>query len=88
MVKNFPAVFSNGIGKLNGEYHIRLSAEVTPVQHAPRRVPMAIRDKLKRTLDEMVTGIIVPVTEPTQWISSMVVVPKKNGICLDLNAAI
>ena len=40
------------------------------------------------------TNIIAPVTEPTQWISSMVVVPKKNGtlhICLDpkeLNAAI
>jgi len=65
------------------------------VQHAPRRVPVAVRDKLKTTLDKMVTAnIIVPVTEPTQWISSMVVVPKKNGtlcICLDpkdLNAAI
>ena len=46
MVKNFPAVFSNGIGKLNGEYHIKLSAEVTPVQHAHRQVPVAIRDKL------------------------------------------
>ena len=39
-------------------------------------------------------NIIAPVTEPTKWISSMVVVPKKNGtlrICLDpkeLNAAI
>ena len=35
----------------------------------------------------MVTAdIIVPVTEPTQWISSTVVVPKENGslrICLD-----
>jgi len=95
IAKHFPTVFGNGIGKLNGEYHIRLSAEATPVQHAPRRVPVALRDKLKRTLDEMVIAdIIVPVTEPTQWISSMVVVPKKNGtlrICLDpkdLNMAI
>ena len=95
VVKNFPTVFGSGIGKLNGEYHIKLAAQVTPVQHAPRRVPVAIRDHLKRTLDEMVRAdIIVPVTEPTQWISSMVVVPKKNGtlrICLDpknLNAAI
>ena len=88
VVKNFPTVFGSGIGKLNGEYHIKLAAQVTPVQHAPRRVPMAIRDHLKRA------DIIVPITEPTQWISSMVVVPKKNGtlrICLDpknLNAAI
>ena len=95
MVRNFPDIFSNGIGRLNGEYHLRISAEVTPVHHAPRHVPIANRDDLKTTLDEMVTaGIIIPVTENTQWISSMVVIPKKNGslhICLDpkdLNAGI
>ena len=95
VVKNFPTVFGSDIGKLNGEYHIKLAAQITPVQHAPRHVPMAIRNHLKRTLDEMVRAdIIVPVTEPTQWISSMVVAPKKNGtlrICLDpknLKAAI
>ena len=38
--------------------------------------------------------IIAPVTDPTEWISSMIVVPKKNGtlrLCLDpkeLKAAI
>jgi len=95
MVRNFPDIFSNEIGRLNGEYHIRMSAEVTPVHHAPRRVPVANRDDLKTILDEMVTaGTIIPVTENTQWISSMVVIPKKNGslyICLDpkdLNAGI
>ena len=60
-----------------------------PVQHAPRRVPVAIRDKLKQTLEHLTQqGIITPVTEPTDWISSMVVVTKKNGmlrICLDPN---
>lgn len=52
-------------------------------------------DSLKETLDDMVQqGIITPVTKPTPWISSIVVVPKKNGtlrICLDpkdLNKAI
>ena len=56
---------------------------------------MALRDHLKETLDGMILqGIIAPVTTPTPWISSMVVVPKKNGtlcICLDpkdLNEAI
>ena len=56
---------------------------------------MALRDRLKETLDDLVLqGIIAPVTTPTRWISSMVVVPKKNGtlrICLDpkdLNKAI
>ena len=53
-----------------------------------RRVPVATRDKLKQTLEHLTQqGILTPVTEPTDWISSMVVVTKKNGIlriCLDL----
>ncbi len=51
--------------------------------------------QLKAELEEMEQqGIIVSVTTPTAWVSSMVVVPKKNGklrICLDpkdLNRAI
>ena len=56
---------------------------------------MAIRDQLKDTLTQLTKQeIIQPVMEPTAWINSMVVVPKKNGslrICLDpkdLNKAI
>ena len=95
LCKKYPKVFSKGVGQLEGEYHIRLDPRINPVQHAPRRVPVALRDRLKETLDDLVLqGIIAPVTTPTRWISSMVVVPKKNGtlrICLDpkdLNKAI
>ena len=39
------------------------------------------------TLEELeAQKIITPVTQPTQWISSIVVIPKKNGklhLCLD-----
>ena len=65
------------------------------VQHAPRRVPVALRDQLKAELDKMTEqGIIAPVTAPTPWDSSLVAVPKKNGmlrLCLDpedLNKAV
>ena len=48
---------------------------------------MAIRDQLKDTLTQLrKQEIIQPMTEPTAWINSMMVVPKKNGslqICLD-----
>ena len=95
LIKKHPKVFSEGVGQLEGEYHIRLDPMIDPVQHAPRRVPVALRDCLKETLDGMVQqDIIVPVTKPTSWISSIVAVPKKNGrlrICLDpkdLNKAI
>ena len=95
LAKKYPKVFNMGVGKLEGEYHIRLDPKMNPVKHAPRRVPVALRAPLTNTLEDMVRqDIIAPVTKPTSWISSMVVVPKKNGdlrICLDpkdLNKAI
>ena len=95
LVREFPGVFKQGVGRLAGEYHIRLKDNINPVQHVPRRVPVALREQLKKTLHNMVKEhIITPVTDPTPWISSMVVVRKRNGalrICLDpkeLNTAI
>ena len=68
-----------GIGKLPGEFEIHLHDKVTPVVHPPRRVPVAIRDKLKAELDRMENlGIITKVTEPTDWVNSLVVVEKPN----------
>ena len=95
LVSRFPQVFSKGVGRLEGEYRIRLDEAVSPVQHPPRQVPVARREPLRNKLDNMVeAGIITPVTEPTPWVSSMVAITKKNGdlrICLDpkdLNKAI
>ena len=95
LIRQFPRVFAEEVGQLEGEYHIKLHATIPSVQHAPRRVPVALRDQLKAELDKMTEqGIISPVTAPTPWVSSLVVVPKKNGmlrLCLDpkdLNKAI
>ena len=95
IIERYPKVFSEGVGLLEGHYHIRLDKQAEPVQHASRRVPVALRDRLKDTLDDLTKqNIIAPVTKPTPWISSMVVVPKKDEtlrICLDpkdLNKAI
>ena len=94
-IMKYPKVLSEGVGLLEGIYHIRLDPSIDPVQHTPRRVPVPLRDILKVTLEDLVKqDIIAPVTEPTPRISSIVVVPKKNGalrICLDpkdLNKAI
>jgi len=95
LIRQFPPVFAEKVGQLEGEYHIKLDATLSPVQHAPRRVPVALRDQLKAELDKMTEqGIIAPVTAPTPWDSSLVAVPKKNGmlrLCLDpedLNKAV
>ena len=83
----YPHVFAETPGKLVGEHHIKIDPSAKPVQHPPRRVPVAIHGKLKLTLDELERdGIISRVEEPTAWVNSIVVITKKDGnlrICLD-----
>ena len=95
LIQQHPKVFGPGVGLLEGKYHISIDSAYPPVQHSPRRIPVAIQDQLKCTLEDLTRqNIIQPVTEPTPWISSMVIITKKNGtlrICLDpkdLNSAI
>ena len=75
------------VGLLDGDYHINIGTKVQPVLHAPRRVPVALKDTLRAKLDRLVEEeIIAPVTAPTPWVNSLVVVAKKNGrlrLCLD-----
>ena len=57
-----------------------MDSQIDPVQHAPRRVPVALRERLRETLEELVQqDILAPVTQPTKWISLMVIVLKKDG---------
>ena len=84
-----------GIGTLPGKSKLYLRDNAVPVIAAPRRVPEALKSRLKQELDQMVKHeIITPVTEPTDWVHPIVVVEKSNGalrVCLDakpLNDAI
>ena len=91
--EEFDDVFE-GLGAMPGNYKIVVDETVPPVVHAPRRVPVALRPRIKTKLDELVDRkVIVPVTEPTEWVSSMlaIVKPNKVRICIDprdLNRAI
>ena len=94
IVQDYQDVFV-GLGCLPGKHHITVSDNVRPVQHACRKVPFPLQNKLKAELDKMERDeVITPVDEPTDWVSSLVVVMKKNGqlrVCLDprdLNRAI
>lgn len=93
VLKEYKDVFT-GLGNLEGEYKITVDEAVKPVIHAPRRVPVAIRDELKMLLEQMEKDeIIARVTKPTQWVSSLMLKrePNKLRICLDpqdLNRAI
>jgi len=80
-------VFRASVGLLEGNYHIRIDPQVQPVQHAPGRVPVVIREQLQKTLEELTQqDIIAPVTQPTPLVNSIVAVPKKDRrlrLCLD-----
>ena len=83
------------IGNKSRTYIIRTDPSITPVQHAQRKVPIKYWEQIEHTLDEMVEkGVIVPVSQPTEWVSSLTYPCKPDGtllICLnpkDLNMAI
>lgn len=79
MISDFADLFQ-GIGKFPGTYRIRLKDDAQPVTHGCREYPIAIRDRVKTTLDEMVAnGILVKVDEPSQWVHLAHPVPKDDG---------
>ena len=76
-----------GLGCVPGKHEIRMKTGVAPVVHPCRKVPFPMLEKVKAELKRMEDlGVIVPVNEPTEWVNSMVTVPKKNGtirLCMD-----
>ena len=82
------------LGKLKGK-QIQLSIEqsVKPVAQQQRRVPFHLREKVEMELKSLESQDIiekVPESEHTDWVSPIVVVPKKEGkirICVDMRAA-
>ena len=93
-INKYDDCFGN-IGCLGEKYHIEVDETIPPVVNPPRRIPVALRERVEKELDRMEkTEIIKRVDEPTDWVNSMVVVEKHNGnlrVCLDpkhLNKAI
>ena len=71
---------------MDGLYDMEIDETVRLVVHPPRKVLVALRDCLTEELDKLVKeDIITPVTEPTKWVSSLVLVnkPEKLRICID-----
>ena len=72
LIKAYPDRFK-GIGKFPGTYPI-------PVVHTLRKCPIAIRPLVDKKLDKLLEQeVIVPVTEPTDWVSSLAYSWKADG---------
>ena len=86
LTAQYPEVFE-GVGTLPDILHLEINNSVPPVQLPVRRIPLAIRDKLKHEIDRLVDlKVITPVDSPTDWISATVVTIKKDGsirLCID-----
>ena len=86
--EDFPRLFS-GLGKVKGEYHIKLMEGAQPYSvTTPRRIPLPLMPKVKEELKRLQNlGVIMPVDDPTDWCAPVVVIPKSNGqvrLCVDL----
>ncbi|KAK0143702.1 hypothetical protein N1851_008363 [Merluccius polli] len=92
-LEDFPEL-TRTTGTLPGKYSIKIDPDAKGVVHPVRRQPVALKPKIVEKLNEMVKdGHIVKVDQPTEWVSSMVVVTRKDKIriCIDpsdLNKAI
>ena len=69
MTTEFAELFNDDLGELPTTYNIVTDPDVKPVIRPVQRVPPAIKDQLKETLDHMSSkGIIAPIKEPTEAI--------------------
>lgn len=81
-------LFDEELGNLPVTYSVKINPEVTPVVRPTRRIHVAMCDKVEAELKNMMRlGVITPISEPTEWVSSMAATHKKdtnkNSLCID-----
>ena len=52
VLKEFADVFE-GTGKLQGKHHLELDENAIPTVHPPRKVPVAIKERLRNELERL-----------------------------------
>lgn len=72
-------LFSDELGELPVTYSMILDTSIQPVVRPAHCIPVAMQERVKAELERMQSiGVITPVTEPTDWVLSMVAAHKKD----------
>jgi len=86
-IETYSEVFDGKLGLLPGLQTLKVNPEAMPRIMANRRVSVNLRPALKNELDRMEReGVISQVSEPTPWLSQLVMTRKKDGsvrVCID-----
>lgn len=76
-----------GVGKFKIKCHFDVNPNERITVKPPRRIPLALKPKVKKALDDLESqGIIAPVENPKSFVSNLVIVEKPNGsirLCID-----
>ena len=87
IIEEYKDVFEGDLGTLEGKQHLAVDPTVLPNVFPLRWVPFAIKPKLMTELERLTDiGILMPVDEPTDWVSHLVIATKESGdlhLCLD-----
>lgn len=76
-----------GVGLFSEILEIQLKKNSIPIAKPARRVPLAIRDRLKEKLDKLeMQKIIAKINRANEWVNNLVIIEKPNKslrLCLD-----
>ena len=77
--ENIEDIFNGKLGKFPIIQHLKTDSTMNPVIMANRRVPIAIKSRLKEAIKKLEKrGIIKQITEPTPWVSQLITFLKKS----------